>query len=143
MITTKKIIVKLPRVGSMTLVGFLAKSFPMRQGNCFSMMDSSIDYPPKTIPPMLGRVVNIRAEDFQYLIKNCPDLVENLEVEVLTIIMDQAECFWILITDERLREWLVDDICSVCVPSVIKDYLENREKREDFKSLEKTDHEGN
>lgn len=126
MIETKKIIVKLPRVGFMTLVGFMntENKWPMLEGNCFSMMDCSVDNSSSVkIPPMVGKVVNMRAEDFQYLTKNSPDLIEDLEVEVLSI---GSEHKYIFITDERLKDWLVDDICSICIPSSIRGYLENR-----------------
>lgn len=125
MIETKKIIVKLPRVGYTTLVGYInAGKWPMLVGNCFSMVDNSLSKRdnPELMEQKLGRVVNIRAEDFQYLIKNSPELIENLEVEVITVGV-RSEPSWIVVTDKRIKDWLVSDVCSVCVPSVIKEYL--------------------
>jgi len=111
MVKTEKIVVKIPSIGFMSLVGYLnpENRWPMKRGNCFSMIDSAEENIIKPVEgPVIfrevGRVVNIRAEDFTYLIKNYPNLIENLEVEVLSI---DPEHKYVFITDERLKDWLV------------------------------------
>lgn len=114
-----------PNVGWETLVGYFnpENKWPMRGGNCFGMTDNNIE---------IGWVVNFRSENFHYLIKNTPDLVKNLKVEILAPGNVKGSKHYILITDERLVDWITKDICTVCIPLVVRDYITERRGQNEF-----------
>ena len=87
-------------IGCVTLMGYVEKQFPMKDGNCFSVHTSTgEDY----------RIVNFNYENFKELLNNRG---LTFPVKILPISEKQA-----IIYDERISaEWYSTHFCTVCCP---------------------------
>ena len=91
--------------GSTTLVGVQDGPYPLKVGNCFSLIDEvGEEY----------RVINISSEDLQELIR--------LQVVDLPIDIEIWGTRWAMVRDIRVpKEWWRVRACAVCIPENLRD----------------------
>lgn len=104
-------------VGSVTLVGYLTKSYPMTGGNCFSVHTDAGEY----------RVVNFGYENLEELMRR-----EVVAWPLDIIPISERHC---VIADHRIpKEWYQDRFCSTCTPSDLLPPQQKLERVLDLKS---------
>lgn len=104
-------------VGSVTLVGYLTKSYPMAGGNCFSVHTDAAEY----------RVINFGYENLQELMRR-----EVISWPLDIIPISERHC---VIADYRIpKEWYNDRFCSTCTPSDLLPPQQKLERVLDLKS---------
>jgi hypothetical protein len=109
--------------GTVTLVGYNTSKFPIKGGNCFSLID---------LDGNSHRVVNFGFENLEEWIR----LTEQTDITVQCI--PKSNRLW-EICDERIpKDWYNDWYCTVCTPIRMLPYEQRKKylKGKKFKKLE-------
>jgi len=108
-------------MGFQTLVGYVNSpertGKPSASGNCFGLYDEN---------DIEHKVVNFRAENFEYITKKLG--LTDINVECV-----EDSKLWKIVDDRIPRKWYNEEYCSICCPFK---YLSEKQKQERLKELE-------
>ena len=109
------------KIGTVTLVGYINRGFPMKGGNCFSIQHEGV----------YKRVVNFGYENLMEAVNRFSLHEDGVNVEVVP----KSEGRILIIDDERIpQDWYFEKWCTTCCPARLLPYEMRRKHFADLRA---------